>query len=191
MYKRLGILVLIIIFSLFPRIAQLAERYPKYDQLLAKIEQIVQDFFYNAQFALNKHSLQRMLKEQAPTLSNEASETIITTLNCVNKKQILHNQILTFIDYSLPANQKRLWVFDLNNKKVLFHTYVAHGLKTGVMASTFFSNQYNSKASSIGLFHTDKPYYGRHGLSLKLDGLEAGFNDHADGRAVVMHGGGM
>ncbi|MDX2346548.1 MAG: murein L,D-transpeptidase catalytic domain family protein, partial [Legionella sp.] len=98
-----------------------------------------------------------------------------------------HNQILTVIDYSLPSNQKRLWVFDLRKNKILFHTYVAHGITSGKLLTNQFSNKHNSKASSLGVYKTDQSYNGRHGLALRLDGLEAGFNDYARGRAVVMH----
>ncbi len=116
-------------------------------------------------------------------------QSIESILNYANSKQIEHNQILTLIDYSLPANQKRLWVLDLNNHSILFHTYVSHGLKSGELDSSFFSNHFDSKASSIGVYRTNKTYYGRHGLSLKLDGLDPGFNDNADSRSIVMHGG--
>lgn len=110
-------------------------------------------------------------------------------LNYADAKQIEHNHILTLIDYSLPANQKRLWVLDLDAHQVLFHTYVSHGIKSGSLETRFFSNRFDSKASSIGVYRTNKTYYGRHGLSLKLDGLDTGFNDNAESRAIVMHGG--
>lgn len=123
------------------------------------------------------------------TLRQEVSDKIFTTLQCANGYNIDHNNILTVIDYSLPSNQKRLWIFDLRKKKLLFHTYVSHGLNSGVLSTTFFSNKNNSKASSIGVYVTEKAYHGRHGLSLQLDGLDQGFNDNAAHRAVVMHGG--
>lgn len=123
------------------------------------------------------------------TLNPQALESIESILNYAQTNQIEHNNILTLIDYSIPANQKRLWVLDLNTHNVLFHTYVSHGLKSGDLESNFFSNRFNSKASSIGVYRTNKTYYGRHGLSLKLDGLDQGFNDNADPRAIVMHGG--
>lgn len=122
-------------------------------------------------------------------LNPQALDSIESILNYAQTNHIEHNHILTFIDYSLPANQKRLWVLDLNNNTVLFHTYVSHGLKSGDLESHFFSNRFDSKASSIGVYRTNKTYYGRHGLSLKLDGLDRGFNDNADPRAIVMHGG--
>ena len=124
---------------------------------------------------------------QLSTLNEKVIDKVLTTLQCACHTE--HNTIVTIIDYSLPSSKKRLWVFNLKEKKLLFNTYVSHGIKSGVAASSFFSNKYNSKASSIGVYTTEKAYYGRHGLSLKLDGLEQGFNDNAANRAVVMHGG--
>lgn len=127
--------------------------------------------------------------QQGFDLNPQVLDSIESILNYADTKQIEHNHILTLIDYSLPANQKRLWVFDLDGHRVLFHTYVSHGLKSGSLESRFFSNRFDSKASSIGVFRTNKTYYGRHGLSLRLDGLDRGFNDNADSRTIVMHGG--
>lgn len=129
------------------------------------------------------------VSQQGYHLNPQVLESIETILNYVNTTQIEHNNILTLIDYSLPASQKRLWVFDLDAHRVLFHTYVSHGLKSGRLESRFFSNRFDSKASSIGVYRTNKTYYGRHGLSLRLDGLDRGFNDNADSRTIVMHGG--
>lgn len=127
--------------------------------------------------------------QQGFDLNPQVLDSIESILNYANSKQIEHNHILALIDYSIPANQKRLWVFDLDGHRVLFHTYVSHGLKSGSLESRFFSNRFDSKASSIGVFRTNKTYYGRHGLSLRLDGLDRGFNDNADSRTIVMHGG--
>lgn len=42
--------------------------------------------------------------------------------------------------------------------------------------------------SSPGFYRTAETYYGKHGYSLKLDGLEEGVNDHARERLIVIHG---
>ena len=131
----------------------------------------------------------QMLSAQYPILRPEVINKVLTTLNCAAKLHVDHSYILTVIDYSLPSNQKRLWVFDLKEKKLLFHTYVSHGIKSGALHTQYFSNRYNSKASSIGVYQTQKAYYGRDGLSLRLDGLDRSFNDNASNRAVVMHSG--
>jgi hypothetical protein len=138
---------------------------------------------------LSLAEIKEMLHQEAPELNIAVINKVLTTLKCANERNVAHNDILTIIDYSLPSNDKRLWVFDLKEKKLRFHTYVSHGITSGTLSSKYFSNKNNSKASSIGVYKTDQVYYGRHGLSLKLDGLESGFNDNASNRSVVMHGG--
>lgn len=133
--------------------------------------------------------IKAMLIKEAPTLSSAVIDNVLTTLKCADQYNVNHNNILTVIDYSLPSNQKRLWIFDLKDEKLLFNTYVSHGITSGSLLSDAFSNRNNSKASSIGVYTTEKSYYGRDGLSLRLDGLDRGFNDNAQNRAVVMHGG--
>jgi hypothetical protein len=95
---------------------------------------------------------------------------------------------LTVIDYSRPSVEQRLWVFDLTTGDLLFNELVAHGKNTGANLATSFSNEPDSLKSSLGLFITDEPYVGSNGYSLRLDGLDVGFNDRARERAIVMHG---
>jgi hypothetical protein len=95
---------------------------------------------------------------------------------------------LTVIDYSLPSVEPRLWVFDVATGELLFKELVAHGRNTGENMATRFSDALNSHQSSIGLFVTGDTYVGSNGYSLRLDGLEPGFNSRARERAIVMHG---
>ena len=95
---------------------------------------------------------------------------------------------LTLIDYSRPSVEPRLWVFDLQTGELLFKELVAHGRNTGENMATRFSDALNSHQSSIGLFRTADTYMGSNGYSLRLDGLEPGFNGRARERAIVMHG---
>ena len=95
---------------------------------------------------------------------------------------------LAVIDYSLPSTQKRLWVFDVAHDRVMFNEHVAHGSGTGDNLARRFSNEDGSHATSLGLFRTAETYQGGNGYSLRLDGLDAGFNDRARSRAIVMHG---
>lgn len=95
---------------------------------------------------------------------------------------------LTVIDYSRPSTEKRLWVFDIRTRALLYEELVAHGQGTGDTYATSFSNEPNTHRSSLGLFVTDETYVGRNGYSLRLDGLDRGFNDRARERAIVMHG---
>jgi hypothetical protein len=95
---------------------------------------------------------------------------------------------LTVIDYSLPSTEPRLWVFDTRTGALLFKELVAHGKGTGENMAVHFSDEMNSHQSSLGLFVTRDTYIGSNGYSLRLDGLEPGFNSHARERAIVMHG---
>lgn len=96
--------------------------------------------------------------------------------------------ILTIADLSQPSNQKRLYVIDLQRKKLLFNTYVAHGRNSGDLIPSQFSNVPASLQSSLGFYQTLNTYMGRHGLSLQLKGLEKGFNDNVYNRNIVLHG---
>jgi hypothetical protein len=100
----------------------------------------------------------------------------------------LKKPLLTVIDYSLPSTQKRLWIIDLRQQKILLHTVVAHGRNSGALLAEKFSNRPESYQSSLGFFQTGEAYQGKHGYSLRLDGLEAGINDQARARAIVIHG---
>jgi hypothetical protein len=95
---------------------------------------------------------------------------------------------LTVIDYSKPSTAKRLWVFDLRSHTLLFEELVAHGKGSGDNFATAFSNNPDSHQSSLGLFEAQDTYSGKNGYSLRLKGLDAGFNDKAFDRAIVMHG---
>lgn len=108
--------------------------------------------------------------------------------NAYNKGVHPAKQILTVIDYSLPSTQKRLWVVDLVQEKVLFTSLCAHGKYSGDNYTTSFSNQPGSLKTSLGLFLTENTYFGRDGYSLKIRGLEPGFNDKAEPRTIVIHG---
>ncbi|MDR1057746.1 MAG: murein L,D-transpeptidase catalytic domain family protein [Coxiellaceae bacterium] len=96
--------------------------------------------------------------------------------------------IITVIDYSLPSTEKRLWVVDINQEKVLHASMVAHGKYSGENYTTKFSNKIGSLQTSIGVFLTENTYFGRDGYSLRIEGLERGFNDNAKVRTIVMHG---
>jgi hypothetical protein len=95
---------------------------------------------------------------------------------------------LTIIDYSRASTEARLWVLDLATRTLLYEELVSHGQGSGGNYATVFSNVPESHQTSIGLFVTDATYVGRNGYSLRLDGLDRGFNDRARERAIVMHG---
>ena len=96
--------------------------------------------------------------------------------------------ILAICDFSQSSKKKRLFIIDTKNYQVLMNTYVAHGKNSGLDRAERFSNIPESLQSSLGFYVTKGTYTGKHGLSLKLSGVERGFNDNAEGRAVVVHG---
>jgi hypothetical protein len=109
--------------------------------------------------------------------------------NCaVRSGAVADPATLTVIDYSKPSTEKRLWVFDLRAREMLYEELVAHGQGSGGNLPTVFSNEPETHTTSLGLYVTDDTYVGKNGYSLRLDGLDRGFNDRARDRAIVMHG---
>lgn len=105
----------------------------------------------------------------------------------MKERGFVKKDILTLIDFSLSSNTKRLWVIDLATNTILFNSLVAHGRNTGEEFANSFSNAAESFKSSLGFYATGEIYNGKHGMSLKLDGLEKGINDNARNRGIVMH----
>jgi L,D-transpeptidase catalytic domain len=105
----------------------------------------------------------------------------------VQQGKVAKDNIISIADFSLPSSKKRLFVIDLDNYRVLFNTYVAHGVNSGREYAKQFSNTPSSYQSSLGFYETRQTYIGEHGYSLKLDGLEKGINDNAYSRAIVIH----
>jgi hypothetical protein len=101
---------------------------------------------------------------------------------------IKDENFLTVIDFSLSANEKRMWVINMTTRTVISHNLVAHGKNSGEEYANNFSNRLGSNQSSIGFYITSETYIGKHGKSLRLDGVEPGINDRARDRAIVMHG---
>ncbi len=120
--------------------------------------------------------------------SLESFRIAIEGFQVLKEKGIIKKNILTLVDFSLSSTAKRLWVIDLDKNIVLFQTLVAHGRNTGEDIARVFSNKAESYQSSLGFYATAEIYKGKHGLSLKLDGLQKGLNDKARERAVVIHG---
>jgi hypothetical protein len=122
-------------------------------------------------------------------VSAEVLQLALTATSCAATSGAIDSPpTLTLIDYSRPSVEPRLWVFDLATGDLLFKELVAHGRNTGDNFARKFSNAMDSRQTSIGLFVTDNPYVGSNGYSLRLEGLDVGFNDRARDRAIVMHG---
>ena len=97
--------------------------------------------------------------------------------------------VLIIIDYSKPSNEERFYVLDLNKKKLVYSTRVAHSKNSGLEIPLQFSDDPNSYQSSLGFFVTLGEYNGAYGYSLRLKGLEENINANAEDRAIVIHGG--
>ncbi|WP_082672413.1 murein L,D-transpeptidase catalytic domain family protein [Luteimonas abyssi] len=129
------------------------------------------------------------LARVAPALDRDVLRLATRALGCALRQPgVDAPRTLSVIDYSLPSTQQRLWVFDLADGDLLFEEWVAHGRNTGGNLATAFSNIYGSYQSSLGTFLTQESYVGSNGYSLRLKGLEPGFNDLARERAIVIHG---
>ena len=128
------------------------------------------------------------LSAVAPRADPDVIELATRALSCAHSAQLGNAATLSVIDYTRPSTQPRLWVFDLARRQLLFEELVAHGRNTGNNVALRFSNAPGSLMSSIGVFMTAEPYRGHNGYSLRLRGLEPGFNDNALDRDVVIHG---
>jgi hypothetical protein len=106
----------------------------------------------------------------------------------VRKKIITDQRYFVICDFGQSSNNKRFYVLDMSDKKVVVNTYVAHGRNSGGEYATRFSNKPRSNQSSLGFYKTQHTYIGEHGLSLRVRGLETGYNDKANARAIVIHG---
>nr|WP_262904877.1 murein L,D-transpeptidase catalytic domain family protein [Hymenobacter pini] len=96
--------------------------------------------------------------------------------------------VLTIVDFGRSSTQERFWVVDLATGRLIHHSLVAHGKNTGEEYARTFSNQEGSEMSSLGFYVTGNTYQGKHGLSLRLQGVDAGYNTNALSRSVVVHG---
>jgi hypothetical protein len=108
--------------------------------------------------------------------------------NLKKSGQLSDRSILTIADFDQSSTKKRLYIIDLDKKEILLNTWVAHGQKSGNDDAINFSNKNDSFTSSLGFYVTGEVYRGMHGRSLKLDGMDLGFNDNARSRSIVVHG---
>lgn len=116
------------------------------------------------------------------------NKAMVGYLNLKHDGALSDKSILTIADFDQPSSQKRLWVIDVAAKKLLFHSLVSHGKNSGNAMAEEFSNIPNSEMSSLGFYVTQDTYMGKHGLSLKLEGMDENFNSNAADRHVVVHG---
>ncbi len=131
-------------------------------------------------FATPFHHI-RGLNDQALKLAQEAYQ-------CQVKAGRVNNPHLAILDFTKPSSEKRLWVLDMKHHKVDYILLASHGVGSGELYATHFSNRADSHESSLGLYITDKTYRGKFGYSLRLNGIEQGINNNAYARDIVMHG---
>lgn len=138
---------------------------------------------------ISTDAIARDIAAKTNNLKPKVIRLAVEAFYCAKKTGInIKKPILTIIDYSLASTQKRLWVIDLKSRQVLYTSMVAHGKNSGENYTTTFSNRIGSLQTSVGLFLTEDTYFGRDGYSLRLEGLEKGFNDKAKARLIVFHG---
>ncbi|WP_447592338.1 murein L,D-transpeptidase catalytic domain family protein [Stenotrophomonas rhizophila] len=131
-----------------------------------------------------------MLARAAPGADRKVLQLAAKAMTCALRRPELgiDPTRLSVIDYSRPSTEQRMWVFDLARQKLLFEEWVAHGRNSGGNQTEHFSNRDGSFMSSLGAFTAKETYMGGNGYSLRLEGLEPGFNDKARDRAIVIHG---
>ncbi|MCK5780392.1 MAG: murein L,D-transpeptidase catalytic domain family protein [Psychrilyobacter sp.] len=149
---------------------------------------IVAFIFIVSTFSFGKEMKDELYKSlNAPTLNKNILDRALKGLIELNI-DISKKNIITIIDYTKSANEKRLYIIDIKSRKVLYYTYVAHGENTGYEYARKFSNIIESHQSSVGFFITSNSYIGSKGYSMRMDGMENGINNNARVRNIVFHG---
>jgi hypothetical protein len=135
------------------------------------------------------HSIYDDMSLEDSGLSRQAFEYAWTGFYKLRKKGLLRrSNILSICDFSQSSSNQRLYIIDVRNRRLLYHTFVAHGINSGREYANDFSNKMESGKSSLGFYITTNTYVGINGLSLRIQGMDKGFNDNAARRAVVIHG---
>lgn len=98
-----------------------------------------------------------------------------------------NGNFLAIADFSKSSTEKRFYLISMKDTTLVHVDYVSHGKYSGDLFANSFSNEKQSLKTSLGFYKVSESYYGRHGLSIRLDGLDEGYNDNARTRAIVMH----
>lgn len=139
--------------------------------------------------ALEATTLYYDLQLKDSGLNEKALEYALIGYHRLLKRHALRKtDVLSVCDFSQPSSAKRMYIFDLQNRRLLYRTYVAHGIRSGRTYANSFSNVPESYKSSLGFYVTRTTYIGSNGLSLRIQGMEKGFNDRASSRSIVIHG---
>jgi hypothetical protein len=124
---------------------------------------------------------------RVPGLADDDLATALRAAARARAQGLMTRPRLVIVDYAQPSTAKRLWVVDPDAREVRFNELVAHGKGSGENFATVFGNEDGSERTSLGVFRAAETYIGRHGLSLRLDGLDPGTNDRARARTIVIH----
>lgn len=134
------------------------------------------------------HINQKAILQSAPSLNPIALQYAVKGYQwAFVQHKVRKPEVLTVIDFTLPSYKKRLWVINLKNNDVLLNTYTTQGKGSGLVYAKSFSNKVNTDKTSLGVYAAGQPYKGKHGLSLRIKGLEKGINNNAYRRAIVIH----
>lgn len=186
MKKHLFLLALIVSFSLvlfsFAKANSSRIAAPLKDSAVADSSAIVQEASFSEKMFDDLHLQQAGLSHQAFDYAVKGYERLVDS-GLVNNPRYL-----TIVDLSQSSRNRRFYIVDMKKDSLTWNTYVSHGKNSGVDMAKNFSNDFNSNKSSLGFYLTKSTYRGKHGLSLRIDGLEDGFNDNAEARGVVVHG---
>ena len=189
MRKTFNPLLLIILLSLAINTSLQAGTNPRKSGRIVNDNRIARNKARKALLAEEASELYDQTELKDAGLSKKAFEYAFTGYSYMVSHHLLNNEnILTICDFSQSSRNKRFYVIDLAEKSLLINTYVAHGKKTGGEFAKSFSNRLNSHKSSLGFYITEQQYIGDNGTSLKIHGVEKGFNDKAEKRGIVVHG---
>lgn len=105
-----------------------------------------------------------------------------------NKSRLSNTGILTVVDFSPHSSKDRMFLVNVINGSVIA-LHMAHGSGSDPDNDGYankFSNVSGSNMSSVGYYRAAEAYTGKHGLSVRLDGLSK-TNSNARARAIVVH----
>lgn len=154
---------------------------------IKEINPVTKEVISDSAISTSFSSLYDSLQLGEKGLDRNTFEIALAGYNKLHSSGKIRNNKLSIVDFSQPSTKKRLFIIDLDSKKLLFNTLVAHGRNSGQVMATKFSNTNESLQSSLGFFVTAEKYMGKHGLSMRMDGMEKS-NNNARQRAVVVHG---
>ena len=121
-------------------------------------------------------------------LEGVLNETVFAAAYQRVQRHASRARMVAIADMSQPSTRKRFYIFDLEAKKLVLHTFVAHGSGSGGLMAERFSNRDGSHATSLGLYRVGARITSpKHGAALLLDGLDRGLNDNARSREVIIH----